>query len=57
MFAKLDVDQSGEISLNEFMEFGSVLFDKFEEASDNITFVQQHFPTIYQSESFQVRFL
>jgi two pore calcium channel protein len=56
-FAVLDRDGSSLISLQEFLDFGSILLLDFFTASEFETMVQQRFPKLYHSAGYQVSWL
>ena len=53
-FAVLDRDGSSLVSLNEFLDFGSILLLEFITASEFETLVQRRFPKLYHSARYQV---
>lgn len=53
LFAILDRDGTNFISEEEFMNFGNVLLLEFVSTSAYTTFVEHHFPNIYESDGFR----
>jgi hypothetical protein len=53
LFGFLDKDGSSTITLDEFQEFGSLLLLEFTKESDYATFVEVHFPKLYQSSGYR----
>mmetsp|Transcript_2156 Transcript_2156/g.5063 ORF Transcript_2156/g.5063 Transcript_2156/m.5063 type:complete len:802 (-) Transcript_2156:128-2533(-) len=53
MYAMLDQDGSGEISLDEFLGFGSILLIKLSKKSDYATLIEIYLPSIFRSHSYQ----
>lgn len=53
LFAILDRDGSSIITREEFKEFGTILLLEFIRASDYDTFVQKHFPKLFESKAYQ----
>lgn len=55
LFALLDKDGSNKISEDEFMNFGKVMLVEFDRADTYETFVEKHFPRLFNSARYQVR--
>jgi hypothetical protein len=54
LYAILDRDGSSVIHLEEFLDFGSILLLEFFNEEEFATFVQNHFPELYNSPGYQV---
>ncbi|KAL7471996.1 hypothetical protein ACHAXS_012301 [Conticribra weissflogii] len=53
LFAFLDKDGSGEICIEEFLDFGNVLLLKLAKTSDYATFVETYLPSIFHCGLYQ----
>jgi two pore calcium channel protein len=54
LFAILDKDGKNSVSRSQFMEFGNVLLLEFEKVEKRQTFLEAHFPKLFESASFKV---
>ena len=53
-FALMDRDGSSRIEKDEFMYFSKVMLLEFKRMVKKPTFMQRNFPSIYESDGFQV---
>mmetsp|Transcript_12926 Transcript_12926/g.30210 ORF Transcript_12926/g.30210 Transcript_12926/m.30210 type:complete len:840 (+) Transcript_12926:141-2660(+) len=53
IFGFLDMDGSSFISKDEFLRFGTILLLRLTKKSDYVTFIQRHFPLVYESSWYQ----